>query len=188
MSTSHGESLRTQPPPRSPELVARIVAKYAPWWGFAFYGLLYLALAATLGAGLVAALLDAILSGKPSLEILSHWIIGEAIAIPIGVYLLVRWIARRRRGFRALAERGAVQPVYIESIGTTVLFASIIGARNTGIVIWVRHAGTSYRAMVRGTRMWATPGTPGIIAIPDVSYALFLGPDDEDLLARESSP
>ena len=54
MSTSHGEALRTQPPPRSPELAARIVATFAPWWGFAFYSTIFLALAAGVGSALIA--------------------------------------------------------------------------------------------------------------------------------------
>lgn len=185
MSTSDGEALLTQPPPRSPELAARIVATFAPWWGFAFYSIIFLALAAGVGSALIAGFVQSV-TRRPATPAL--WIIGGAIVVPFCAYLLARWVRRRRGAFRMLAEQGLVQPVYIASIGSSAMLGSIVGSRNTGAVIWVTIGGTNYRAMVRGTRPWAQPGVPiGAIAIPGVSYALFLAPDEEVLLAREST-
>ncbi len=193
------QRLRDEPPPRAPDVCARVVGKHGSWLGFAAYGALYavsaMAFALALAVYVVFEPIAHWVTGTPDyVELSTGWwvaILAASIvtSAPLSALPFLRWVRRRRDDLAIVARDGTVVDAIIQSTtwatsyGVTQLMRL---RRPTHCTIYVRPLrgdGATYRAFVRHDD-WVRPDYPVKLVTAERSYALVLGPDKIEFVAR----
>ena len=173
-------------PPRSAAAIEKIRGRFAPWWGFAVYGVFWAFLAGTVIAVLVGAALQ-LLRLDPDSGGIGLWLVSWAISYAIVAPLFTRWVVRRRRYVTKLARDGALVHAKIVSRRRRWLVAFLLRlgrrAHKTQLFAVADDFGT-YRVVIPGAHHPFDGGTIDLIVHAEVREALALAPDGVPAIAR----
>ncbi len=129
-------ALIESPVPRPPELARRLASKLFPLWQVVLVGapvgLVLAALLGCLSALAIALPLGLVVGGGVKPAWFGH--VSEAAMLPgaaLGIWLVWRWMARRRASFATLAREGTIVPAHDVAAGG---LAGVLGTRAGGAI------------------------------------------------------
>ncbi|MGE5181226.1 MAG: hypothetical protein ACM31C_04155 [Acidobacteriota bacterium] len=184
-----GTVLPGTPPPRDENAVRSIARKYAPWWGYVAYGILYAFLACTVGAVLIGIVFEYL---RPSWAEdpfdLAHWTICWTLALGLVTPPFVWWVVHHRHRIHELARHGAILRGRVVKSRRSGLAAALLRlgprARSSKLVVACERG--VYRVTVGGEHpWWGAAGTElDLVVAPLSRHAIAISPDGEDFAAK----
>jgi hypothetical protein len=179
-------------PPRTAAAVKKILGRFAPWWGFAVYGVFWAFLAGTVIAVIVGAVLELLHRPDPDADpkAIGLWLVNWAISYAIVAPLFTRWVVHRRRYLARLARDGTLVHAKIVSRRRRWLVAFLLRlgrrAHKTQLLAVAGDFGT-YRVAIAGNDDPFEDGAIDLIVHAEMREALALAPAGVPAIARRSS-
>lgn len=179
-----------EPAPRPETTSKLVVAKHAPWWGFAIYSLFWAFLGCTVFAALVAMCVEPF-GWSPSLT-WAGWTVPSLVSLAVIAPFFARWVVRRRRAIRELARAGVVftAPVVNMHVSPLALVSgsSKVLRQSRVIVVGIEdgHEQLYYRATVsaKSAGLFSINAPVTVVCLRGCRYALVIAADGEDFLAK----